>query len=158
MRSSSAENLSGAANTTPSSSVMLNDAKRASSPLVSTTTRSLLANKVVVSAATRLRSAAMSPSSLSYSNGGGLATPLGNSSGLGVSGDGLVSGFCCIASLGGGAPRSSEPVLVVATSPPPTGLSALSGAGFAASGLASSFGAGAFLPGCAGAALTSDAP
>src|SRR5882672_9347066 len=116
MRSSSAEKRSGAANTTPSSSVMLNDARRASSPFVSTTTRSLLANSVVVSAATRLRSAAMSPSSLSYSKGGGLATPLGNSSGLGVSGDGVFSGFSSATSLGGGAPRSSDDVLVALAS------------------------------------------
>src|SRR6478609_5373514 len=90
---------------------MLKDARRASSPRVSTTTRTLLANSVVVSAATRLRSAAMSPSSLSYSKGGGLATPLGNSSGLGVSGDGVFSGACSATFLGGGAPRSSEPAV-----------------------------------------------
>ena len=110
---------------------MLKLASRASSPLVSTTTRSLLANSVVVSAATRLRSAAMSPSSLSYSNGGGLATPLGNSSGLGVSGEGFFSGFSSFTFLGGGAPKSSEPELA-ADSPPPIGLSALSGSALAA--------------------------
>src|SRR5690349_21353475 len=114
---------------------MLNDARRASSPLVSTTTRSLLANSVVVSAATRLRSAAMSPSSLSYSNGGGLATPLGNSSGLGVSGDGFCSGFCSATSLGGGAPRSSVPVAGAASpAAAPEALSASALPALAASG------------------------
>src|SRR6188768_121641 len=111
VRSSSALKRSGAENTTPSSRVTVKLATRASLPCVSTTTRTLLANSVVVSADTRLLSVAMSPSSLSYSAGSCCAPPSANSLASGFSGDGLVSSPAPAALAGGGPPRSSLPTL-----------------------------------------------
>src|SRR4051812_4181953 len=107
---------SGAVNTTPSSNVTLKLATRASVPRVSTTTRTLLANKVVVTAETRLRRAAMSPSNLSYSTGGAGEPPSGSSLASGFKGEPLSS--VLEAGLGGAGPKSSEapaPVLGAAS-------------------------------------------
>src|SRR6187399_2378000 len=115
---------------------------RASSPSTPTSTRSLLEKSVVVTAATRPRSAAMSASSLSYATGGGLGAPCGNSFGSGVSGE----RFCAAASvpgLGGGAPKSS-PDVTDEDEPPAVGApsgEAAGASGFAGSGLAVSAGA-----------------
>src|SRR5688572_18187639 len=141
MRSSSALKRSGAANTTPSSRFTLSASMRASEPCASMITRIRLLNSVVVSAATRPRSVAMSPSSRSSSTVGvGNGLP-GNSFGAGVSGDSLLP-FESTAGVGR-SPRSS------------TGFGA-SVAGLSdAAGAASAGAAGAGAEAAAGAAASS---